>query len=135
MTGWINKTGFLIVSIAILYPVLLSAQILIRNYNTFPEKEVWQQSLNKTTEISSGTINITNSKEIILYPNPATEMVNLAGIPVHSTISIISISGQTIMSLNSNSENVVIDVRNLRTGVYFVRIGDKERKTFKLLKQ
>lgn len=134
MTGWINKTGFLIVSIAILYPVLLSAQILIRNYNTVPEKEVWQSPI-KTTEISSGTINFTNSKEIILYPNPATDMVNLAGIPVHSTISIISISGQTILSLNPNSENVVIDVRNLRTGVYFVRIGDKERKTFKLLKQ
>lgn len=134
MTGWINKTGFLIVSIAVLYPVLLSAQIMIRNPDSVPEKEVWQSLTNKS-EISNDTTNTINAKNLVLYPNPVTEFVNLTGIPVHTQLSIISISGQTILSLSSNSENVVIDVRALRTGVYFVRIGDKERKTFKLLKQ
>ena len=72
--------------------------------------------------------------EIRSYPNPAKDVVTLINIPVNTSITVFNLCGQLLLRKKSTVENEIIDVHNLRAGSYFIRIGESECKTLKLLK-
>lgn len=68
-----------------------------------------------------------------IYPNPASETVNISlkGIQWNNkaTISITDITGKTIsqkaVSLNDINQDISLNVRSLKTGIYFIKLeGD-----------
>ncbi len=72
-----------------------------------------------TTENGDGLI--ANQEFLNIYPNPATQYVNIecnAG----SEISIIDFSGKILQQTVSTATKTTIDVQNLSSGVYFIKI-------------
>ena len=73
--------------------------------------------------------------EIALFPNPATNILNITSSETISEIEIVNALGQIVYRAEVNGENVVCDVEGLTAGVYVVRIRhfDKlsERKLVK----
>ncbi|MBO4232109.1 MAG: T9SS type A sorting domain-containing protein, partial [Bacteroidales bacterium] len=60
-----------------------------------------------------------NNVQILgLYPNPATEILNIQANDVKN-IEIVNILGQTVITTNVQT----INVANLTNGVYFVRVN------------
>ena len=60
--------------------------------------------------------------EIALFPNPATDILNITSSETISEIEIVNTLGQVVKRIEVNSDNAVCDVEELKAGVYVVRI-------------
>ncbi len=78
-----------------------------------------------------------NSKnELLIYPNPADNLLHVSGTSDYSTLEIINFMGQLIMSENIVDSQMEIDIANLSSGVYFVRLrGNKGIIATKFIKK
>ena len=65
-----------------------------------------------------------NESEIKLYPNPATDYINIDLPSVSGNISIVNITGKTILIKDIRSSVERIDLSDLNSGIYLVRIQD-----------
>jgi hypothetical protein len=73
------------------------------------------------------------SEELFIYPNPTASVVHFANLSEFSQIEVVNLSGQVLMSSIAVSE---IDVSELRTGLYFIKVrDDEEEQVFKLMKE
>ena len=80
---------------------------------------------------------INNDIEFFISPNPSYGFVEI-NLPLANTeteISIFSINGREILTFNvtKNKEKFFCDLRNLTSGVYFVRLSTKNCKKIKKL--
>jgi hypothetical protein len=66
--------------------------------------------------VSSTTLNT-----ISVYPNPATEQVTLSSVTTITSVELFNSLGQKVLSLNSDSNIVTIDITNLNKGVYTIK--------------
>ncbi|MBQ2572904.1 MAG: T9SS type A sorting domain-containing protein, partial [Bacteroidales bacterium] len=60
--------------------------------------------------------------EISIYPNPATDILNITSSETISEIEIVNVMGQVVKRMVVNADNAVCDVEDLNAGVYIVRI-------------
>lgn len=68
------------------------------------------------------------SNDIQIYPNPASDFVNISGI--NTAAKILDYMGQEVISLESINSKT-IDISTLVPGIYFVRMGIKVSKFIK----
>ncbi len=100
---------------------------------TMPAKNIqvearWADILN-TREIPSGFVKI--------YPNPASEMVNIVANKPFSSIRIVNLSGKTCLQSNTKGTNAMLNVNHFPAGAYFLKITfeDKTRAVSKIFIQ
>lgn len=96
--------------------------------------------LNFTLTVDGVSANSTiedDKSELQFYPNPATDKITLKGLPANTTIAIVDLSGRSLLLTQSSdkSGDTTIDINNLKAGVYLIKVGNAESKTFKLTKQ
>ena len=70
-----------------------------------------------TTSTSKGQIEIDN---LILFPNPAQDLLTLQSTSKLSVISLYSLTGRKIMEDYPNAQMVSIDISKLADGIYFI---------------
>ncbi|MGH1387296.1 T9SS type A sorting domain-containing protein [Kordia sp.] len=72
--------------------------------------------------------------DIAIYPNPTIDQLHIQGITNLKRVEIYSILGKEIQV---TSNNTTIDVRNLQTGVYFLKVIDDQNRSVikKFIKQ
>ena len=61
--------------------------------------------------------------EITIFPNPATDILNITSSETISEIEIVNVMGQVVKRIEINRDNAVCDVEDLKAGVYIVRIS------------
>jgi hypothetical protein len=86
-------------------------------------------------EISCGGTG-TNSAEIpriSLQPNPAADFIIVNGSPISSQYIIYDILGNSVMSGTTNNGHSLLDISNLVSGSYFIRL--EGNSTLKFIKQ
>jgi ELWxxDGT repeat protein len=83
----------------------------------------------------TGTHDISKQAALVLYPNPATNSVNIAlDINVFKSVQIVDLTGNTVLHTNIDKSITSLNVSHLQNGVYFVRaIGTGGIKTQKLV--
>lgn len=59
---------------------------------------------------------------IAIFPNPATDIVEISATQNITRIEVVSAAGQVLKETEVNEESVSINVENLPSGTYFVRI-------------
>jgi hypothetical protein len=73
--------------------------------------------------------------DFILFPNPCTDLLTVI-VQNNSIFEILNINGKTIKSVYCTSESTIVDLTDLSSGVYIVRIKtDKEVITKKIIKE
>ncbi len=82
-----------------------------------------------TTTLSSDDFEYNNLK---IYPNPATDLIQVQGLDTTSSYVIYNLIGSEI-SKGQISNNDKISVRNLESGVYFLKF--ETGKTYKFIKE
>lgn len=85
--------------------------------------------------VYNSPVNITNvlGTKVSLYPNPASDFVNVETVQ-SSNISICDIAGGIVASKNNCSENERLDISFLKQGLYFITIeSGNELLTEKLI--
>ncbi len=70
------------------------------------------------------------SHEIALFPNPATDILNITSSETISEIEIVNTLGQVVKRIEVNSDNAVCNVEELPNGFYVVRIYNEDTKSF-----
>lgn len=68
------------------------------------------------------SVNDISADDFKLYPNPATDMLYIAGTEKADRMEIVNVLGQTIKEMNVNSNDVQIDINSLDAGMYIVKI-------------
>jgi hypothetical protein len=76
---------------------------------------------------SGSSVKFNNVQKLNLYPNPASEKVNVEA-QVGATIEVYNVAGQLVVSQVATSKLESVNVSNLAAGVYTVRTGDKASK-------
>ena len=82
-----------------------------------------------------------NLENIFLFPNPVKHILNIQNVYLNSTISLFDILGKNyeINVINDFENNrLSLNMSNLETGIYFIRIQDintGQLKTLRLIKQ
>lgn len=71
-------------------------------------------------------------KNIRIYPNPANNIVTIDN-AINSTVTIYNLLGEVVKSVRSTSNTTVIDVANLASGSYIVKVNsDNDSYSHKL---
>jgi hypothetical protein len=66
-----------------------------------------------------------NNNKLIIYPNPVQDILRISNAASNSTLSIFSIKGQEVLKIKvDGNEDVNINVQNLKTGIYIVRLAN-----------
>jgi hypothetical protein len=81
--------------------------------------------------------NIFAEKEIFVYPNPATNHINLKTEPkeLGDSYTIYDETGKSVLFGKIKSENTIIELGNLSSGVYILNVGGNKNQTFKVVKK
>lgn len=74
--------------------------------------------------VSLDDIDDVAAEGIGLYPNPATASVTLTGLSVGATVTLVDLSGRTVMTFTAREKTQCIDITPLSRGTYFVRVTD-----------
>ena len=87
------------------------------------------------------SISENNLENIFLFPNPVEDKINIQNIYSNCKISMFDILGKNYeINVINNFENnsISINISNLNTGTYFIRIEDintRQSKTLRLIKK
>jgi hypothetical protein len=79
-------------------------------------------------------LNPISNSEIIIYPNPASTVLNIVldVSKMNTQIEISNVQGEIILSQKNNLSLNQFNIENIANGIYFVRIGNEVRKFVKL---
>lgn len=90
-------------------------------------------TLSKTVSIINTTIpkNFSSDADHIrIYPNPATSMLNISGIPEPFEVKVYDLTGK--IRINAGSfQGGILDISSLSRGIYFVEIQSEPASVFK----
>ena len=78
------------------------------------------------------------SNMLKIYPNPSFNLVTIetSGATIESSLTILNIEGQQLITRQITESKTQMDISNLPSGVYFVRlINDKTVEVGKIIKQ
>lgn len=79
---------------------------------------------------STNMANDDDNLSFTIYPNPASEILHLGNLAAHTQMEIQNLSGQMIFH-GEVSGTQPLDIRELPSGMYFLRIGNKVAKFVK----
>jgi thiol-disulfide isomerase/thioredoxin len=75
----------------------------------------------------TGVRDIEESAEILIYPNPATGEFTIKSGSVIEQLVIYNQVGQLVKTLNTSGSIINIDITDLETGIYFVRVFSNDQ--------
>jgi hypothetical protein len=78
----------------------------------------------------TSTSNINGTYNLDVFPNPATDVVNIVTDYTIQTVTIVNYVGQAVLEQNVNGGEAQIDVTGFETGIYFLRIETIDGKVF-----
>ena len=89
----------------------------------------------KVEQATLGVEDISNYN-LVIYPNPVDEILNISHLKEISNIWIYDVSGKQVYTENSNNKKAKIDVSYLSPGIYIVKAKVQGViKTFKIVKR
>lgn len=65
-------------------------------------------------------------EQVKIYPNPATDFINMVGVESGSSIELYDMMGKLLKNEKVKMNNAVLDVKLLPAGVYHLKITNKE---------
>lgn len=123
----LNKTGI----------ALPSLGLHVFNIRIKDNAGVWGPVFKNVISIqtSLGTADF-DLKNVVAYPNPVKDILNISLDQKITTVSLYNMVGQEIQSKFYNSNEVFVDVSSLQKGTYFVKVyADSLVKTLKVIKE
>ena len=86
------------------------------------------------TSAATPTLDLAN---LSIYPNPVSDKLNINYKENISNLTVYDLSGRSVKSLTTNNSNNSIDVSDLKSGTYLLRIEteNKNVSTVKFIKK
>ncbi len=76
-------------------------------------------------------------KNVVVYPNPATDVLTVEGKDMLTEISVVNLLGQQVMRQSVNANTVQVNVSSLPQATYILQVNAANGATasFKIVKQ
>ena len=106
-------------------------------YNDYQFSPAGKATVMKYDSVSVG-INELQQSKFSLYPNPSTDKITIetSTTPIKSQLSMMNLNGQEVLTRQITESKTQIDISNLPSGVYFVRLtNDKTVEVGKFVKE
>tara|TARA_B110001450_G_scaffold13655_1_gene12854 strand:- start:1248 stop:2378 length:1131 start_codon:yes stop_codon:yes gene_type:complete len=71
--------------------------------------------------VNPTTVTIDVINDVIIYPNPANEILTIQSNNLISPISIYDITGKLVLQNRGNSNEIILDISNLKSGLYLIK--------------
>ncbi len=84
-------------------------------------------SIGKSAQLNATGIQVNLSGEISVYPNPTHGKISITGISSVSQLQLFNADGHQIITRDIATEHYNLDLRNLESGVYLIRIVSSNR--------
>ncbi|AEA44673.1 PKD domain-containing protein [Fluviicola taffensis] len=112
-------------------------QMPLNGVSYYRLKQIDFDGQQRVHEMESVYIDVAGVSDLVIFPNPATDLVTLKGDIVSlSTFQLLNAMGQDIRvnvtSFKQGDGTLVLDISSLRSGVYIVKNGSK---VYSLVKQ
>lgn len=65
-------------------------------------------------------------ESILIYPNPASELITLRDLPINSTGQITDISGRILKNFSSTDFETTLNISDLKSGQYLIKYADSK---------
>jgi hypothetical protein len=78
---------------------------------------VWGRDTNKVNSIATF-----RESQVLVYPNPAKDVLHIQGIEVASVLMLYDVAGKLIKQEEAKSNDVSIDVKDVASGIYQLKI-------------
>ncbi len=89
----------------------------------------------RTTSSLSSTDFDTNKNQFVVYPNPASAVLNLENSEKIDSFSIYNLVGQELLNQKSNDLKIAIDVSSFQIGTYILKVfSNNKEEVLKFLK-
>ena len=87
-----------------------------------------------TLEFPVGMRDLYSDAYMMMFPNPANNMVNLSTNYAMSNVKVVNQLGQVVLEQTPNSKTVIVNTAQLQAGVYFVKVtSEAGQSTHKLV--
>ncbi|UOK43886.1 MULTISPECIES: PKD-like domain-containing protein [Flavobacterium] len=112
----------------------------LQTSNTFSDITFGQHVIHVTDAngCSDKTVNIdlpeVISRHVAISPNPVTDVLTVQNDQIITKVNVLNHLGQTIMENNSHSKSVELNLSDLNTGIYFIKIESDKTETVKIIK-
>jgi hypothetical protein len=105
----------------------------VGHYSSFGDSPEGPFTISVTTTLSSDSFNNANFSA---YPNPVKDVLNISYTSEISSVRVINMIGQEVLSKNINATSSQVDMSQLSAGTYIINVtvGDAI-KTLKVVKQ
>ncbi|WP_396167208.1 T9SS type A sorting domain-containing protein [Flavobacterium sp.] len=88
------------------------------------------------TIINNLGINNIKSDEFVIYPNPVKDYLTIKGNTVVNKVTVFNSLGQILFEKNQNNSEFSIDLSNLSSGNYYVKVeSDDKKQILKVIKE
>ena len=101
--------------------------------NGIESKERMAVTVKSNAALSTSDFVLPNFK---FYPNPVQHTLTISNTAVIDEVEIVSVSGQSILSKKINSEHSEIDLSNVSSGLYLLKVkSEGKTRTVKIVKK
>lgn len=78
-----------------------------------------------------------NTQTVNVYPNPATDLLKVEGLPANAQLTITDVVGKLAMQVSSTESNTTININELPSGLYLIKVSAEngDHYTLKFQKQ
>jgi pectin methylesterase-like acyl-CoA thioesterase len=77
-------------------------------------------------------LEIDNDHNVILYPNPARDILHIRKFPAGTIISVIDLTGRVLLRKEANGENVILNISTLPSGAYWIQTSQEVQGFIKM---
>ncbi len=106
----------------------INANIHTWSYSTTNQNQKWRLEAMTTSRNLSGNKSEKNNMIMMLYPNPAKDVITIQGIPHNTPIKVFDFYGNEV--IKSRSEGNMLKVNKLPSGVYFLQTDKGSKAKF-----
>lgn len=83
------------------------------------------------SDASLGTAAITAATDVVIYPNPVTNILNIRSKEIIDTFEVFNIYGKQLQNGNATGQSLQVDLSSYAAGVYFITIKTTSGATTK----
>jgi hypothetical protein len=76
------------------------------------------------------SVNETSEQQLLVYPNPATDVVNIQGTTPAQSVRVFNAMGTLILEVNGLSTNVQLNTQDWSSGLYHAVVNHEHTATF-----
>ena len=121
-----------------------SSNIVSSTYKTFKDSALTRRNAHFVASIDADTFRVTvlvwsndtlptkgaireqAPTQVLVYPNPTSELLHIQAIEIGCSIALFDVNGKLVKQVDANSNQMSIDIKDLATGLYQLKIAYKD---------